>query len=156
MSSGSRSHIGLPCPVTVPENTGSWCNGRIANTSAGPKARLGIGFPAITLVDRMIQTRHASSECIGMYKARSNDSVTMLARRRDATANAALSVGWRSENTVQVGTECGDRGEGLPELSLSGLHISTIFHWQGMGDQVRERMVEPGRTRSDLRQYAAQ
>ncbi len=57
----------------------------------------------------------------------------MLARRRDATANAALSVGWRREDRVQVGTECGDRGEGLPELSLSGLHISRIFHWQGMG-----------------------
>ncbi len=80
----------------------------------------------------------------------------MLERRRDATANAALSVGWRREDRVQVGTECGDRGEGLPELSLSGLHFSRIFHWQGMGDQVRERMVEPSQTQSDLRQYAAQ
>jgi len=66
----------------------------------------------------------------------------MLVRRRDETADAALSVGGRREDRVQVGTECGDRGEGLLELSLSCLHISRIFRWQGMGGQVRERMVE--------------
>ena len=35
ISRGSRSQIGRPCLVCVPEKMGSWCNGMIANTSIG-------------------------------------------------------------------------------------------------------------------------
>ncbi len=69
-------------------------------TSAGHKVRVRIGYSAITWVDRKIRALHASCECIEMLKARSNDPVAILARRRDATANAALSVGWWREDRV--------------------------------------------------------
>ena len=44
------------------------------------------------------------------------------------TVNAALSVGWRREDRAHVGTVCEDgRGEGLLELSFSGLCIPGVF-----------------------------
>ena len=42
----------------------------------------------------------------------------MLAKRREVTANAALSEGWRREDRAHVGEECGDGGRVLLALSL--------------------------------------
>ena len=58
----------------------------------------------------------------------------MLARRREVTVNAALSVGWRREDRAHVGTVCEDRGGGLLELKLSfsGLRVPEIFKVMGV------------------------
>ena len=55
----------------------------------------------------------------------------MLARRREVTVNAALSVGWRREDRAHVGMVCEDRG-GLLELSFSSLRVPEIFKVMGV------------------------
>ena len=63
----------------------------------------------------------------------------MLARRREVTVNAALSVGWRREDRAHVGTVCEDgRIEGLLELSFSGLRVPEVFKVMGVQTR-RER-----------------
>lgn len=66
------------------------------------------------------------------------------------TENAAISDGWRREERVQVGTECGDWGGRM----MLGLSFSGVQTWISSTSKVTVMVgqcVEPGQMQNVLR-----